>query len=171
MADILRWDKTAEKPVVVGQVMRLTFFFWTSCRVCLEIHVGQAADMFRCQAALGAATSILDHPDGTPGMLAKRETQRCSLWLCYDVVCLQWSFSRKVVVCWFQFLRDQKFLLSFFSLSIDHGVRGLKLLDAENPRKPLSQCITDTSTLMPCNSKRKFVVPPWRIGHFVSHAH
>ena len=30
------------------------------------------------QAALGAATSILDHPDGTPGMLAKRETQRPS---------------------------------------------------------------------------------------------
>ena len=28
------------------------------------------------QAALGAASSILDHPDGTPGMLAKRETQR-----------------------------------------------------------------------------------------------
>ena len=30
------------------------------------------------QAALGAATSILDDPDGTPGMLAKRETQRPS---------------------------------------------------------------------------------------------
>ena len=29
------------------------------------------------EAALGAATSILDHPDGTPGMLARRETQRC----------------------------------------------------------------------------------------------
>ena len=28
------------------------------------------------EAALGAATSILDHPDGTPGMLAKRETER-----------------------------------------------------------------------------------------------
>lgn len=32
----------------------------------------------RSQAALGAATSILDDPDGTPGVLAKRETQRRS---------------------------------------------------------------------------------------------
>lgn len=31
------------------------------------------------KAALGAATSILDHPDGTPGMLAKRETQRYAI--------------------------------------------------------------------------------------------
>ncbi|CAE7229763.1 unnamed protein product [Symbiodinium natans] len=31
------------------------------------------------KAALGAATSILDHPDGTPGMLAKRETERYAI--------------------------------------------------------------------------------------------
>jgi len=31
------------------------------------------------KAALGAATSILDDPDGTPGMLAKRETQRYAI--------------------------------------------------------------------------------------------
>ncbi|CAK8996733.1 unnamed protein product [Durusdinium trenchii] len=31
------------------------------------------------KAALGAATSILDDPDGTPGVLAKRETQRYAI--------------------------------------------------------------------------------------------
>ena len=57
--------------------------------------------MFRCQAALGAATSILDHPDGTPGMLAKRETQRCSLrrGSLQSSFVYSGRFSGKVVVC------------------------------------------------------------------------
>lgn len=51
---------------------------------CLEVLCGfdpdrdprNGSQLRHMQAALGAATSILDNPDGTSAVLAKRETQR-----------------------------------------------------------------------------------------------